>query len=273
MKRVNTRHCPACQSGMVAPGIRHSKECERNQENVKRSLEDLGKSTHDDSMSKSKDLGDMKHDQKAMDDELAHELGLSSESHAVKRHGESTEDLVVGRGHEHVEDMEVDGSEYLDTEVAMTSSNMKRESEVPLVELEEEIRKETETDNLKRSSVLSSMVSAAFGISEYVPISDMLVDSVQVGAESDFEVMTFGNQKIKIWKPISAVDDSDMSELPGDQTLQGMVKEVGNVRDLEAGDLMTLDGVEELRDNPEMSFRTIGCRWVTTRRLTQCGRQ
>ena len=118
---------------------------------MKRSLEDLGKSNHDDSMSKSKDLGDMKHDRKAIDDELAHELGLSSESHAVKRHGESAEDLVVGHGHEHVEDMEVDGSEYLDTEVAMTSSNVKRESEVPLVELEEEIRKETETDNLKRS--------------------------------------------------------------------------------------------------------------------------
>ena len=251
VKRVKTRDCPACESGMVAPGIRHSKECERNQENVKRSLEDSGKSTHDDSMSKSKDLGDMKHDQKAIDDELARELGLSSESHAVKRHGEGTEDLVVGHGHEHVEDMEVDGSEYLDTEVAMTSSNMKRESEVPLVELQEEIRKETETDNLKRSKVLSSMVSAAFGISEYVPISDMLADSVQFGAESDFEVMTFGNQKIKIWKPISAVDDSDMSELPGDQTLQGMVKEVGNLRDMEAaGDLMTLDGVEKLkRDN------------------------
>ena len=266
VKTVKTRHCPACESGMVAPGIRHSKECLRNQENAKRSLEELGKSTHDDSMHELKGLDNMNPNQKAIDDELAHELGLSSESHAVKRPGESTEDLVVGHDHEHVADMEVDGSEHLDTEVAMTSSNMKRESEVPLVDLEE-IRKETETDNLKRSNVLSSMVSAAFGVSEYVSMSDLLVDSVQFGAESDFEVLTFGNQKIKIWKPISAVDDSDMSELPGDQTLQGMVKEVGNLRDMEAGDLMTLDGVEKLkRDNPEVNFRTIGCRWVTTRK-------
>ena len=165
--------------------------------------------------------------------------------------------------------MEVDGSEYLDTEVAMTSmtsSNMKRESEVPLVDLEE-IRRETETDNLKRSNVLSSMVSAAFGVSEYVSLSDMLVDSVQFGAESGFEVMTFGNQKIKIWKPISAVDDSDMSELPGDQTLQGMIKEVGNLRHMAAGDLMTLDGVEKSkRGNPEINFGIIGCRWVATRK-------
>ena len=66
VKRVKTRHRPACESGMEAPGIRHSKECRRNQENVKRSLEDLGKSTHDDSMSESKDLVDMKRDQKAI---------------------------------------------------------------------------------------------------------------------------------------------------------------------------------------------------------------
>jgi len=62
------------------------------------------------------------------------------------------------------------------------------------------------------------MVSAAFGVSDYVPLSDMLVDSAQFAAESDFAVMTFGSQKIEIWKPSSAVDDSDMSELPGDQT-------------------------------------------------------
>ena len=114
--------------------------------------------------------------------------------------------------------MEVDGPEYMDTEVAMTSRNMKRESDVPLENLEEEIRRETETDRQKVSHVLSSMVSAAFGVSDYVPLSDMLVGlGFSFAAESDFAVMTFGSQKIKIWKPSSAVDDSDMSELPGDQ--------------------------------------------------------
>ena len=58
-----------------------------------------------------------------------------------------------------------------------------------------------------------------------------------------------------------------MSELPGDQTHDGTIKEVGNLRDMEAGDLMTLEGVEKLkRENPEVNFRTIGCRWVTTRK-------
>ena len=33
---VKTRHCPACESGMVAPGIRHSAQCERNNDPVKR---------------------------------------------------------------------------------------------------------------------------------------------------------------------------------------------------------------------------------------------
>ena len=29
VKRVKTRHCPSCESGMEAPEIRHSKECEK----------------------------------------------------------------------------------------------------------------------------------------------------------------------------------------------------------------------------------------------------
>ena len=137
MKRVKTRHCPACESGMEAPGIRHTKECKRNQENAKRGKVDFSKATHDESMTVVKDLVDMEHDQKAIDDELAHELDLSSESNAVEHHGMSSEGLAVGHEHENVHgnDMEV-GPEYLATEVAMTSRNMKRSSDVPLVELE-----------------------------------------------------------------------------------------------------------------------------------------
>ena len=175
-------------------------------------------------MSELKGLGDMKHDLKhgrsAFDDELANELGLSSKSRAVERHGVSSEVLAVGHDHGHVNDMEVDGPEYMDTEVAMTSSNMKRGSDVPLEDLEE-IRKETDRDRQNKTHVLSSMVSAAFGVTDYVPLSDLLVDSVQFGTESDFAVMTFGSQKIKIWKPSSAVDDSDVSELLGIKLMMG----------------------------------------------------
>ena len=27
VKRIKTRHCPACETGMNVPGIRHTKEC------------------------------------------------------------------------------------------------------------------------------------------------------------------------------------------------------------------------------------------------------
>ena len=229
---------------MNVPGIRHSKECvRRNKETGKRSIveEPAMSGLPDDEVP----INDQNDDQKQSE----------------------PEGLALGHDLVHVHDMEVDGPEYMDTEVAMTSRNMKRESDVLLENLEDESRKEMETDRQKMSHVLSSMVSAAFGVSAYVPLSDMLVDSVQFAAESDFAVMTFGNQKIKIWKPTSAVDDSDMSALPGDQTHDGMIKEVGNLRDMEAGDLMTLEGVEKLkRENLEVNFRTIGCRWVTTRK-------
>eukprot|EP00434_Breviolum_minutum_P044341 symbB.v1.2.039593.t1/scaffold6673.1/size16291/1 len=190
VKRIKTRHCPACETGPAISGLPEDEV----------------------------PMNDQNDDQKQSE----------------------PEGLPIGHDLAHVHDMEVDGPEYMDTEVAMTSRNMKRESDVHLENLEDEIRRETETDRQKVSHVLSSMVSAAFGVSDYVPLSDM-VDSVQFAAESDFAVMTFGNQEIKIWKPSSAVDDSDMSELPGDQTHDGMIKEVGNLRDMEAGDLMTLE--------------------------------
>ena len=162
---------------MNVPGIRHSKECvRRNKETGKRSIveEPAMSGLPDDEVP----INDQNDDQKQSE----------------------PEGLALGHDLVHVHDMEVDGPEYMDTEVAMTSRNMKRESDVPLENLEDEIRKEMETDRQKMSHVLSSMVSAAFGVSAYVPLSDMLVDSVQFAAESDFAVMTFGNQKIKIWK-------------------------------------------------------------------------
>ena len=134
---------------MNVPGIRHTKECvKRNRSLVE---EPATPGLLDDEVP----MIDQNDDQKP------------SES----------EGLPIGHDLAHVPDMEVDGPEYMDTEVAMTSRNMKRESDVPLENLEEEIRRETETDRQKMSHVLSSMVSAAFGVSDYVPLSDMLVDS------------------------------------------------------------------------------------------------
>ena len=47
------------------------------------------------------------------------------------------EGLAAGHDLAHVNDMEVDGPEYMDSEVAMPSSNMKRGSDVFLEDLEE----------------------------------------------------------------------------------------------------------------------------------------
>ena len=171
-KRVKTRHCPACETGMNVPGIRHTKEC------VKRNR----------SLVEEPAISGLPDDEVPMIDQNDDQKPSESEG------------LPIGHDLAHVPDMEVDGPEYMDTEVAMTSRNMKRESDVPLENLEEEIRRETETDRQKMSHVLSSMVSAAFGVSDYVPLSDMLVDSVQFAAESDFAVMTFGSQKETVFR-------------------------------------------------------------------------
>ena len=124
-KRVKTRHCPACETGMNVPGIRHTKEC------VKRNRSLLGEPAIS-----------------GVPDDEVPEIDQDDDQ---KRN--ESEGLPSGHDLAHVPDMEVDGPEYMDTEVAMNSRNMKRESDVPLENLEEEIRRETETDRQKMSHV------------------------------------------------------------------------------------------------------------------------
>ena len=57
-----------------------------------------------------------------------------------------------------------------------------------------------------------------------------------------------------------------MAELPGDQVLKGMVKEVNNLSEMGTGDLMTLEQVEQLKAKSKLEIKVITCRWVTTRK-------
>ena len=48
--------------------------------------------------------------------------------------------------------------------------------------------------------------------------------------------MPFGKRShLRLWKPKSAIDDSTLGELSGDQVMEGMVKEVNNVSQMETG--------------------------------------
>ena len=78
-------------------------------------------------------------------------------------------------------------------------------------------------------ATLSSLVVYAFQLSSYVPLLSCLIDSVQFDNRATSVIIPFGDWKIRIWEPVSAIDDTTLQELPGDQTLQGMLKEMSNL--------------------------------------------
>ena len=60
-------------------------------------------------------------------------------------------------------------------------------------------------------------------------------------------IIPFGDWKIRIWEPVSAIDDTTLQELPGDQTLQGMLKEMSNLNEKQTGDLYLFEDLEDLK--------------------------
>ena len=80
---------------------------------------------------------------------------------------------------------------------------------------------------------LESFVAQAFQVSDHVPLLSGLIDSVQFAPNATSVVVPFGKRShLRIWQPKSAIDDSTLGELPGDQVMEGMVKEVNNLSNM-----------------------------------------
>ena len=257
--RIFTRRCPACESGMNVPGIRHNKECQRNQNQstdvdipkvgtkAKQALADVSGTTND--------------EQSGEDAAMEEIVAVHEETDL--RH----ENLLTDP----------------DSEVVLNRTNLKRTAETATEDLEKEINQDMQkvgdskapkgSSGPSASCVddgcvpLSALVSSAFVLSEYVPLLNGLLDSVRFDPNATSVVVPFGSLRLRIWHPVSAVDDSTMLDLPGDQTFRGMIKEVENLNLMKTGDLLTAEGVEELKiKHPQVEFRVIGCRWVTVRK-------
>ena len=93
------------------------------------------------------------------------------------------------------------------------------------------------------------------------PVRDLPLFSVQFASNAASVIVPFGKDKIRIWEPSSAVDDTILKELSGESALLGMKKEVQNLSDLETGDLTH----EQLQQKGLLeTCRLIPTRWVTT---------
>ena len=238
-KQVFTRGCPSCESGMNAPGIRHTKACR------KRQLDLISASDDAENCAPESDLGSAglrgKRAAEVPTESLEHKLDLS--------------ELDVG-----------DEFARLDASASSSAKGIKRTSDTPIESLEEEILKEKESKGSLSNSLLG-FVEVSSLITPYVPLLEGLIESVQFDHRATSVVVPFGDGQVRIWHPSSAVDDSTLQTLSGEQTFEGMKKEIGDLWDMRTGDLYDSEGVKNLKArNPKIQFRIIGTRWVTVQK-------
>ena len=237
LRTVFTKGCPACESGMSAPGIRHSAQCKRNQV-VRVAVE-----------------------AEQIVPEL--EVGGQDVSEPQVAHSTPVDEVSVRQGDASMDEVPVGG------EFARVTS-AKRSSETPLDQLEKEMGEERSRPRLA-SSLIDVFEHAFLATESDAPVRDLPLFSVQFASKATSVIVPFGKDKIRIWEPSSAVDDTTLKELAGESTLLGMKKEVQNLSDLETGDLYTH---EQLQQKGLLeTCRVIPTRWVTTDKgggITRC---
>ena len=217
-KFMMTRGCPSCESGMNAPGIRHSKQCKRNRAAIMTA--------------------------EPADKEVAGEEPLDAQVEGRKR------PLDVG-----------DEFEKLDRDVRP----LKRRSDTAVADLENEMADESTPSGFED---LRCMLQVATCLtSPEIDLVDSLLFSLKFDANATSVVIPFGNMKIRVWRPASAVDDSTLDDLSGEQTLEGMIKELKTMETQGVGTLYSSQGFENLKlKEPTILFHVIGTRWVTVQK-------
>ena len=262
--RLFTRGCPSCETGMNAPGIRHNAECRRRNQSAS-SSQDVRFDVEVEELNDDK----TQVEQAPLPDTSMEAAAPLSEGSAVTY----DEDVPMPMTEP------VSAGSDLGVEEVLRTSNTKRSSEVPVEELEREMQRERggvascmvsihncETGN-DVYMPLESFVAQAFQVSDHVPLLSGLVDSVQFAPNATSVVVPFGKRShLRIWQPKSAIDDSTLGELPGDQVMEGMVKEVDNLSNMGTGDLLTAAELQQLEKRFPGTLRVIPSRWVTTRK-------
>ena len=242
-----TPRCPACDSGMVAPGIRHNAECKRRRA--------------------------------AFDAENSPSVAIESPENVEpsrERLRVQFEDMEV--------DTEVDpapaggvGSEHVEMETEDTSRT-KREAEQPVEELEAEMERERASgqpmtlDLLLMNDACQSLGPVLWSIEagpeRPVATSPELFDdelnSIKFMPERDHTCtkVKLGGSDVLVWKPDEVIDDSSLMQLNADLGFEGMKEEIANLEKCGAGKVIGQAEVEALKKkNPGM--RVIPSRWVS----------
>ena len=249
-----TQNCPACQTGMDCPGIRHSAGCRRRfqafqQERVARNQET---STVPQAV-----------DESGTTAEPTPQAGSASQA-----------------GSQALEQRETHPAVHTETPSAdIYKARFKRPAEVDTQELEREIR-ESAADCLSEAllfdwfwvetgePVLLSSLYVLESAASFLPATgpDMftgMLNAVRfdVGKKHHSVSMELGGSTVLLWKPDAIVDDQTLQELNLDQGFEGMKEELTNLQQCQTGTIAGEAEIKELtRTHP--NTRVINSRWV-----------
>ena len=228
-----TRHCPSCESGMNAPGTRHSAECRKRQGEflstpIKPSLEDV--------------------------------------EQALEQAGEGGDvPYSPSLGPEHADLADVDMDLPLEASSAPAEAASFSERDAPEFQSEDVEMEVEQPQTIPMIDVCLCSERVRIGC---LTSPDLLseerfsVESISFsGGAHDSEVVELCGSKVRLWKPTGAVSDTTLEELDPQGTFLAMVKELKGLTHVNAGRVMKEK--EALQFCKKHNIKVISCRWVT----------
>ena len=250
-----TPGCPSCQSGMVAPGCRHSARCVRAHqawyESRRVSFAD------NDEYSPSIAPDDLNED---ADDGMP---SVPSDSHGL--HADAGDVVVETETRDDLEEFaEID---------RLDAKSLKREADVSVERLEESMRADGHSKKSAVSGIVSGMIMIEDSLAwesialmpwlatDDTPCLELPLFSIRFSPNATSVVISFGKEKLRLWVPESAIDDASLKELPGEATLKGMQLEMSNLSEMGCGDVYSASDFEQ--SGLSKTCGIIPSRWAT----------
>ena len=230
-----TDKCPACQSGMEAPGIRHLAACKRKRLEFERMQAEESSSPHADA---------------AMDvipaspvpPPAPEPVTVPAEIRAADLRGRKRE------SEQSAEDLEAEMHEGNDT------------MELESVSLD--LRWSDNGDYMMSPMQLEMHGQKCLATSP--EFFDDLISSVKFSPDKKhtFCKMTLGGASVLVWKPDGLVDDSSLMSLDNEQGFEGMKEEIRNLEHCRTGRIINHTELTALKAQ-NLHLRLIPSRWVS----------
>ena len=236
--RIFTRGCPACESGMEAPGIRHSAKCRRI---------------------------NMPMPEVVARERVGRDVEISSQASPSIAPESPDENIFLDVDIPQEEEFKERTKRKHDGEMDDVEKEVKRER---VVEVENDPQLGLFWEDTVEPLDTVLQVHCLFRVAATKPT--VLVESLssikfEPGVDHQSRLVELGRVKVLVWKPSTAVDDSTLAEVDVDLCFEGMVDEISNMEKCKAGKLLDSTQVDALKQKIP-NARVIQARWVVAKK-------